>query len=978
MNSNVFFKSLIIISFLIWNQSGNGQTLQEPSSKGNCQLTKQSGFNHFAITNKNFSQKTRSDTLDILNYEISLNITDFSNQVIYGNCRVDFTPKINGISYISLDLLSLSIDSITSEGVICAFNYNDTLISIALPSLLAINDTSEVTVYYNGTPATDLSGWGGFYFQAGYAFNLGVGFDANPHNYGRVWFPCFDNFIERSTYKFNITTSNGKRAKCNGALLVETPLNGDTITSTWVLDKEVPSYLVCVAISDYETIYQTHNGISKQIPIELYSRAIDTNNFKSSFANLGIAISAFENSYGEYRWNKVGYSLVPFSSGAMEHATNIAFPRLAANGSLSFQDLMAHELAHHWWGNLATCENEGDMWLNEGWATYSEFLFNEIAYNTQSYIDLVNSNHEEVMHLAHIVDSGYRALYGIPHTYTYSDHVYLKGADIAHTLRGYMGDSLFFGGLTSFLNANQFSEINSYLLRNHLSQYSGIDLSDFFDKWVFKAGFPHFSIDSVNIEISGPNFLASVYTKQKLREATSLYNGVPLEITFFDENWNSTSKKIIHSGEYNVTTISLAFNPVYTAINYYNKISDAISSEAKTITQPGNYNFINSQGAHLTLSANSISDSALIRVEHNWAAPDPIKTASIYKLCQDRYWKIDGILPLNYSMTAKIFYDGRKSGSSYYDTQFFDDIDAHEDSLVLMYRRDAGADWSEYSFYTKNTIAPNDEWGQIVLDSFMLGEFAFAMKGDSFKNSTTLSSINHVSCYGQCDGSATITANGGISTYSYLWNDVNNQTNVTATGLCPGTYTVYVSDAIGDSVILSAVITEPDSLFGIISSENETCNGCSDGKLSISAVGGSTPYTYLWDDLLAQTNFTATGLIGNGLYSVTLSDMNSCTYIYNGLMLGLKNKEVETDSGIKIYPNPATGQFTIDMSQSKLKKQRNLIVYDLNGRVLYKKQLKSSKEKVLIDSEKWQSGIYLINLFCQKKLIFSGKVILAN
>jgi aminopeptidase N len=223
-----------------------------------------------------------------------------------------------------------------------AYTYNDTLLTVSLGLLLTVADTSEVTVYYHGIPKQDASGWGGFYFQGNYAYNLGVGFDANPHNYGRVWFPCFDNFVERSTFEFNMITAGGKKAHCNGALISENVISGDTIVRKWVMNDEIPSYLVCVAIADYATVYQSHNGLLGTIPIELVARPSDTTNLKNSFLHLPDAIDIYETGYGPYRWNKIGFSLVPFNSGAMEHATNIAYPLSAANGTLSNETLMAH------------------------------------------------------------------------------------------------------------------------------------------------------------------------------------------------------------------------------------------------------------------------------------------------------------------------------------------------------------------------------------------------------------------------------------------------------------------------------------------------------------------------------------------------------------------------------------------------------------------------------------------------------------
>ncbi|MFB0925404.1 MAG: hypothetical protein QMB65_08995, partial [Vicingaceae bacterium] len=228
-----------------------------------------------AQTNKK-ALNSRSDTIDILNYQINLDVTIFSGQQINGNCKVIFTPKLNNINAIDLDLQGLNVDSITSNGTSLIFSHNDTLIKITLASTVNTSDTSNLIVYYNGSPQTDPSGWGGFYFSGNYAFNLGVGFDDNPHVYGRVWFPCFDNFVEKSSYEFNIITSNGKRAHCNGELISETVLSGDTISRKWVLNEEIPTYLACIAISDYQTVHQTFYGLIGPIPVELVSSASDT------------------------------------------------------------------------------------------------------------------------------------------------------------------------------------------------------------------------------------------------------------------------------------------------------------------------------------------------------------------------------------------------------------------------------------------------------------------------------------------------------------------------------------------------------------------------------------------------------------------------------------------------------------------------------------------------------------------------------
>lgn len=673
------------------------------------------------------SNNLRSDTVNILNYTINLNITDFTTNVIKGNTQIKFTPKINGINKLSLDLLKLTVDSIESGTTNLTYSYNDTLLRVNLLSTYNINDTTSITVYYHGTPQIDATNSGGFYFQSGYAYNLGVGFSANPHTYGRVWFPCFDNFIERSTYEFNITTNSGKIAYCNGYLAHDTTdINGNR-TRKWILNKEIPSYLACVAVANYTQVNQTYNGINGPIPIVLAAVASDTTAIKSSFVNLNLALSTYENHFGAYKWNRVGYAFVPFSSGAMEHATNITYPRSFGTGGLSYQTLYAHELSHHWFGDLATCRTQEDMWLNEGWAHYCEFLFTEALSGYTSYLSAVRTNHENNLHFNHVEEGGYLTLSNIPFAYTYGRHVYDKGADVAHTMRGYMGDSLFFYSVKTYLAQNNYKDVSSTDFRNALTAASGMDMTNFFNDWVFNPGWTHFSIDSFKVVPSGPNYSVTVFVKQKLTAAPNYYTNVPLEMTFKAANWTEQIQKFTMSGATASFNFVVPFNPVFVALNMGEKICDAVAPEYKKIKTTGSQNFVN---AKMTMSILSISDSAFIRVEHNYTAPDPYKSCCIpYRLSPNHYWKVDGILPATFKAKATLNYNGNTSsfsGNYWLDNNL---INTYEDSLVLMYRKNAGDEWQVYPYFTKNYVGSNNnKTGIITIDSLQLGEYVFAMK----------------------------------------------------------------------------------------------------------------------------------------------------------------------------------------------------------------------------------------------------------
>ncbi len=701
-----------------------------------CQKGKHNSQLHSPVGNRaGFSllaDSLRSDTINILQYTINLQITDFTvPDTIWGNTQVRFTPLMNNISTLSLDLLRMTIDSITMNNSALTYSYNDTLLIVNLPSVHNTGDTSVVTVYYHGDPVMDASGWGGWYNQNGYAFNLGVGFAADPHNYGRVWFPCFDNFVERSKYEFNIKTNAGKIAYCNGTPTKDTTDANGFRTRTFILNEEIPSYLAMVAVANYTQVNQTFNGMNGTIPITLAALPADTTNLKNSFINLQNTFTAYENRYGPYRWQSAGYSLVPFSSGAMEHATNITYPRLAANGSLTYEFLMAHELAHQWWGNLATCNNAGEMWINEGMATYSEHLFFESVYGTTSYKNKVRANHNNVIHYTHIKEGGFRALVGIPHQYTYGDHVYLKGADVAHTMRGYLGDSLFFLGLKYVLANNQFTDLSSAKFRDDMTAATGVNMNDFFSGWIFNGGFPHFSIDSFKSVINGSNYDVTIYIKQKLDGAPNYFNNVPLEITFKDASWNETARTINVSGQNTISTITIPINPVFAGVDMNEKISDAITSDTKTIKVTGNsFSSVANGRMQITVQSITPNDSVFIFIEHNWAPPDSFKTPNInYKLSPYHYWKVSGILPTLFDATGSITYDGRailSGGNGYLDHQLLTATN-QEDSITLLYRKDASADWWWFPYYTKTMNNLTDKFGTIKIDSLLLGEYTIAL-----------------------------------------------------------------------------------------------------------------------------------------------------------------------------------------------------------------------------------------------------------
>ncbi|MFC2101028.1 M1 family aminopeptidase, partial [Bacteroidota bacterium] len=641
-----------------------------------------------------------SDSIDILNYEITLDIINLSSKQISGYTDLQITTYVNGLNTVPLELLQLSVDSINVDGIsTSSYVYNDTVIQIQLSNSISIGDTLLIRVYYHGQPKQD-SYWGGFYFSNDnmYAFNLGVGFDADPHNFGKVWFPCIDDFHDRATYTLNIRTQDTKIAVGGGILISEIHNGNNTKTYTWRLNQSIPTYLASIAVGNYIVISDTFTGINGPIPINIYVKPGDSNNVAGSFIHLKDMLQIYENAFGSYRWERVGYVGVPFAGGAMEHVTNIALGNGYIDGTLNYETLIAHELSHMWFGDLVTCASAEDMWLNEGWAVYCEAFMKEGVYGKQAYKDFVRDNHKYVVQFAHIIDNGYLALYGIPHDYTYGTTVYDKGGDVVHTLRGYLGDSLFFKSVKAYLDQYEYDYASTSDLRDFLSAYTGVNMNDFFDGWIYTPGFPQFSIDSFNVyQPPVPEKTVTVYIKQKLRGRNTYTNSNILDVTFMDENWNIFSDTIVFSGQTGQKVFQLPFAPVTVMLDIEEKISDATVDNYQTINGLGVKEFPNT---YFTMEVEQITDSAFVRITHNYVSPDPLKNSSnsIFRISNNRYWTVEGIFPTGFNSKGKFEYNRTNSTSNgYLDNVFLPSVYS-VDSLVLLYRMNASDDWKIVNF----------------------------------------------------------------------------------------------------------------------------------------------------------------------------------------------------------------------------------------------------------------------------------------
>lgn len=666
--------------------------------------------------------QSRTDTLHIEHYDINLNITDFTNRNVYGYTDLTAVSKVAALSHIDLDLQRLVVDSVAVEGLPSqSYEHVGNLLRITLAQPINANDTVHLRVYYSGTPATD-SYFGGFYFSGEYCYNLGVAFRDLPHNFGRAWYPCLDFFTDKSTYTFNIETEIGKMAVCGGELVDSIPTSDSTILWRWRLDEPVSTYLTSVAVGNYRHFADTVQGLERVIPIDIYTRPNEYNKIAGTFGHLKDVVHIYEYRFGPYPWNRIGYVGVAFNGGAMEHVTNIAYPQVAINGNNTYESLYIHEFSHMWFGDLVTCNRAEEMWINEGFARYNEALAAEMLYPTNNpatdgYRKNIRELHHGVLRNAHLDDDGYWALDSMPQEITYGTTTYDKGGCVVHTLRKYMGDSLFFSCIQQMLQEYAFQNISTEQLFDFWSQRSGIDLHDFKDAWVSQPGFLHFAVDSIRPTSNSNEY--RFYVRQRLSHAYRFGNSNKIDITFFSaDNQRFTVNDFTFSGEFGEGTVELPWQPTTAVVDINEEMSDAVIDYGFDLEGTGTKNATN---ANVKLLVNAISEPTYFRVEDNLIAPDALQTPNehITAISPDHYWRVVCV-PEN-TLQGGIQFTLRAGNETGPDYNF---MQGHNfDEVVLLYRRDCTDEWHTIAAEKTGNLTT----GRLSVNDIRSGEYAIGL-----------------------------------------------------------------------------------------------------------------------------------------------------------------------------------------------------------------------------------------------------------
>ena len=644
----------------------------------------------FAI-NCAFAQDPQADSVDVLHYDLTIDLGATVQKQLRGVAEIQFVLT-KPCSSVSFDLICDTIHPVSLDGTVTrGFSYNPderrlhVYVSGGQPG-----DTHILSVPYVSNGYVESYGWGGLHMDNGIYYNLGVAFAEYPHAFGRAWFPCRDNMYDKATYRFTVTAKPGWRAICSGLRQSETIASDGTNTSVWTINQPTPTYLVSISTADWHIIERDFEGLYGTYPALLGFNGRDSANVNHSFDILDDVVPAYERAFGPYRWDRIGYISTP--QGSMEHVSNIGLVSVCV-GSLDSpcQMTMCHELGHAWFGNLVTCTTVGDMWINEGGASFCEEIAAEAAFSSRWADSYYQDNLNKVMFTAHRDDGGYLSLSNMPERKTYGTTTYKKGALVWHSLRGVLGDSLFYASMNRLFTNCAFGNIDAAGLRDSLSLYSGIDLTGFFDFHVFNPGFVDYAIEQWGINGFDHHF----FIRQYIKGTDHYARNCPVPVTFFSADRSERQKVwLTVSDSLSEHVVTLPFHAAFAIVDFDHDLSDACTDHYASISNKGTtempYTFCK------IYMPQKPDQTSWIHIGHHYVNPGGDTLKGIVRIA-DRYWQVSGTLlsPAD----GRFLYNMGSNGSSdaaFIDQGFYEKA-ATLDSLCLLYRYDSRSPWQVIS-----------------------------------------------------------------------------------------------------------------------------------------------------------------------------------------------------------------------------------------------------------------------------------------
>lgn len=503
---------------------------------------------------------------------------DYAKQYLYGKATITLQPYFYSTDSLTLDAKGMDIHEVAlmkgKNKIPLKYTYDSLQLHILLDKTYNRGEQYKVFIDYTSRPNQLKEQQQG---SAAITSHKGL-FFINPDGKDKTkpreiwtqgetednscWFPTIDKPDQRMTEEIYMTVEKTEKTLSNGALVSSVENKDNTRTDHWVMKPGIPPYLVMMAVGPFSIIHDKW----RKIPVDYYVDAKYAPYAKDIFGKTPQMIEFFSDIlHFPYPWNKYDQVVVhDYVSGAMENTTatlhgsflNKTRRELMDDPLNESEDIISHELFHHWFGDMVTCESWSNITLNESFADYGEFLWRQHAwgedcaeqYMVQSVGEYLNSmapQHD-------LVDFYYNNREDV-----FDEISYNKGGGILHMLRQVVGDSAFFDALHLYLEDNKFTAAEVPQLRLAFEKVTGRDLNWFFNEWYYNKGYPLLSINHTYDPASGK---VTVTVRQMQDLTQNPVFEMPLQVDIY-VNGKKESHPVIMNKTINTYVYSVASKP---------------------------------------------------------------------------------------------------------------------------------------------------------------------------------------------------------------------------------------------------------------------------------------------------------------------------------------------------------------------------------------------------------------------------------
>lgn len=431
---------------------------------------------------------------------------DWEKQEVLGKVDLLFKPYFYTLDTLVLDAVQMSIYSISMNQKDLNYKYDGKKLKIALDKQMTRTSTGQIQIEYTAQPMRGYE-----HISSALPDNLGLYFIRNPKDsvatqiwtqgetsYNSRWFPTIDAPNERMTHDIRVRIPQVYQSLSNGTLVQQSNHEDGTRTDHWQMKKAHAPYLVALVVGDFAVV----DDQWLDVPLQYYVAPPYEADAKAIFNHTAEMLDYFSELLGvPYPWDSYKQAVVhQFVAGAMENTTASIFGDFVQKTKHELIDnnndnIVAHELFHHWFGNSLTCESWADLTLNEGFASYSEYLWKAYKYgqdeaDMERYQQLQGYLYQAQMESRHpLIHYSYKK-----ESDMFDAHSYNKGSLVLHLLRSILGDEAFFLGVQNYLKKHAGSSVEADQLRLAFEEVSGKDLKLFFKQWYFSPGHPELEI----------------------------------------------------------------------------------------------------------------------------------------------------------------------------------------------------------------------------------------------------------------------------------------------------------------------------------------------------------------------------------------------------------------------------------------------------------------------------------------------------